>query len=250
MCPFTGSASAAICWCATAASAGVVIGTHGALDAPRAAQRRRTVQAECRRACARLARQCVSWGLGPAEFFAGIPGTVGGALAMNAGAFGGETWRARASRCETIDRRGVERTRARLPSTASAIASVDRVPRPRNGSSPRSSSFERRAGAHDGEVRELLARRREIAADRRVELRLGVHQPARRSRRAPHRGGGPEGLPHRRCVGFREARQFHHQPRRGTRRRPRAPDRARAATVEHVHGVRLAPRGADRRGVP
>jgi UDP-N-acetylmuramate dehydrogenase len=26
-------------------------------------------------------------------FFAGIPGVVGGALAMNAGAFGGETWR-------------------------------------------------------------------------------------------------------------------------------------------------------------
>ena len=30
--------------------------------------------------------------LGPSEFFAGIPGTVGGALAMNAGAHGGETW--------------------------------------------------------------------------------------------------------------------------------------------------------------
>ena len=39
--------------------------------------------------CALLARQCVRWQLGPAAFFAGIPGSVGGALAMNAGAFGG-----------------------------------------------------------------------------------------------------------------------------------------------------------------
>ena len=39
--------------------------------------------------CTQLARQCIRWGLGPSEFFAGIPGTVGGALAMNAGAHGG-----------------------------------------------------------------------------------------------------------------------------------------------------------------
>ena len=42
--------------------------------------------------CTQLARQCIRWELGPSEFFAGIPGTVGGALAMNAGAHGGETW--------------------------------------------------------------------------------------------------------------------------------------------------------------
>ena len=55
--------------------------------------------------CTALARQCIRWELGPAEFFAGIPGTVGGALAMNAGAHGGETWeRVRAVR--TIDRQG------------------------------------------------------------------------------------------------------------------------------------------------
>ncbi|MEM1262329.1 MAG: UDP-N-acetylmuramate dehydrogenase [Pseudomonadota bacterium] len=43
-------------------------------------------------ACTQLARRVSAWGLGPAAFFAGIPGTVGGALTMNAGAFGGETW--------------------------------------------------------------------------------------------------------------------------------------------------------------
>jgi len=55
--------------------------------------------------CALLARQCVRWQLGPAAFFAGIPGSVGGALAMNAGAFGGETW-ANVERVTTIDRAG------------------------------------------------------------------------------------------------------------------------------------------------
>lgn len=55
--------------------------------------------------CTQLARQCIRWGLGPAEFFAGIPGTVGGALAMNAGAHGGETWE-RVESVRTINRRG------------------------------------------------------------------------------------------------------------------------------------------------
>jgi UDP-N-acetylmuramate dehydrogenase len=41
---------------------------------------------------AKLAKFANRQGLARAEFFAGIPGTVGGALAMNAGAFGGETW--------------------------------------------------------------------------------------------------------------------------------------------------------------
>ncbi|HET9122445.1 MAG TPA: UDP-N-acetylmuramate dehydrogenase [Acidiferrobacteraceae bacterium] len=41
---------------------------------------------------ARVARVAADAGLSGAEFLAGIPGTVGGALAMNAGAFGGETW--------------------------------------------------------------------------------------------------------------------------------------------------------------
>lgn len=42
--------------------------------------------------CAKLARFCCQHGFSDGAFFAGIPGTVGGALAMNAGAFGGETW--------------------------------------------------------------------------------------------------------------------------------------------------------------
>jgi len=55
--------------------------------------------------CTQLARQCIRWQLGPSEFFAGIPGTVGGALAMNAGAHGSETWE-RVTAVRTIDRGG------------------------------------------------------------------------------------------------------------------------------------------------
>jgi UDP-N-acetylmuramate dehydrogenase len=61
--------------------------------------------------CAIVARRCVSAGLGPAEFFAGIPGTVGGALRMNAGAFGGETW-THVEAVEVIDRHGTVRMRS------------------------------------------------------------------------------------------------------------------------------------------
>ena len=61
--------------------------------------------------CTQLARQCIRWELGPSEFFAGIPGTVGGALAMNAGAHGGETWE-RVESVRTIDRGGEIHERA------------------------------------------------------------------------------------------------------------------------------------------
>ena len=61
--------------------------------------------------CTQLARKCIRWGLGPSEFFAGIPGTVGGALAMNAGAHGGETWE-RVEAVRTIDRNGEIHERA------------------------------------------------------------------------------------------------------------------------------------------
>ncbi|WOV91206.1 MAG: UDP-N-acetylmuramate dehydrogenase [Candidatus Zeuxoniibacter abyssi] len=50
------------------------------------------VYAEAGVGCPKLARFCVKNGLSGGEFFAGVPGTVGGALAMNAGCHGQETW--------------------------------------------------------------------------------------------------------------------------------------------------------------
>jgi UDP-N-acetylmuramate dehydrogenase len=88
---------------------GAVIDTHGVFDE---LERVSDNDVWCGSgvACAKLAKQCVKWGLGPAEFFAGIPGTLGGALAMNAGAFGGETWNHVIS-VATLDRAGVRRER-------------------------------------------------------------------------------------------------------------------------------------------
>jgi UDP-N-acetylmuramate dehydrogenase len=50
------------------------------------------VRAEAGVSSAQLARYTARLGLAGLEFMAGVPGTVGGALAMNAGCYGGETW--------------------------------------------------------------------------------------------------------------------------------------------------------------
>ncbi len=69
------------------------------------------VRVECGVSCARVARFCAREGLAGAEFLCGIPGTMGGALAMNAGCFGGETWRLVES-VEMLDRAGNLHTRS------------------------------------------------------------------------------------------------------------------------------------------
>lgn len=53
----------------------------------------------------KLAKFSAKLGLTGAEFLSGIPGTIGGALKMNAGAVGGETWDVVES-VETIDKHG------------------------------------------------------------------------------------------------------------------------------------------------
>jgi UDP-N-acetylmuramate dehydrogenase len=58
-----------------------------------------------------LARFVAKHGAAGAEFLAGIPGTMGGALAMNAGCYGGETWN-HVIAVETVDRAGTLRHRS------------------------------------------------------------------------------------------------------------------------------------------
>ena len=54
---------------------------------------------------AKLARFAAAHNLHGAEFFAGVPGTLGGMLAMNAGCYGSETWD-KVMRVKTVNRRG------------------------------------------------------------------------------------------------------------------------------------------------
>jgi UDP-N-acetylmuramate dehydrogenase len=71
-----------------------------------------TVNAEVGVYCSKLAKQAAKAGMKGAAFLAGIPGTLGGALAMNAGAHGSETWDFVHS-VTTIDQKGQLRTRAK-----------------------------------------------------------------------------------------------------------------------------------------
>jgi UDP-N-acetylmuramate dehydrogenase len=89
---------------------GTVVLMHAAKKAPRLQSGR--VYAEAGVASPKVARFAALQHLAGAEFLAGIPGTVGGALAMNAGCYGGETWDI-VERAVTIDRNGEVRERTR-----------------------------------------------------------------------------------------------------------------------------------------
>ncbi len=70
---------------------GVVIAPLGGLKELKIDSQRH-VYAECGLSNSRVARFCQKNNLAGADYLAGIPGTIGGALTMNAGAFGSETW--------------------------------------------------------------------------------------------------------------------------------------------------------------
>ena len=89
---------------------GTVIFTHGVLG--QISSEGGAIIAGAGVPCPKLARFAASHERAGAEFMAGIPGTVGGALAMNAGCYGGEIWRIVDS-VTVLDRAG--RLRPRTP---------------------------------------------------------------------------------------------------------------------------------------
>jgi UDP-N-acetylenolpyruvoylglucosamine reductase len=76
---------------------GTLSGLHIELDG--------SVYAEAGVPGAKLARFAAAHNLCGAEFFVGIPGTLGGMLAMNAGCYGSEAWE-RVLRVQTVNRKG------------------------------------------------------------------------------------------------------------------------------------------------
>lgn len=136
---------------------GTIVAISGVLSALESDGGRR-VRAGAGVACAKVARFCARCSLSGAEFLAGIPGTVGGALAMNAGAFGSETWDIIHS-VETMDRGGRRRRRVRSDYEI-AYRHVKAPP----DEWFIAAEFELRpdaAGTSDARIRELLARRAE-----------------------------------------------------------------------------------------
>ena len=163
-----------------------------------------------------------------AEFLSGIPGTIGGALAMNAGCYGGETWRDVAE-VEVLTRQGAFERR---PPEAYVIGYRSVVSRrgaddiaftaawfdfpPGNGAYAR------------GRIKALLTQAHRDPAARPAERGIGIPQSGRRSRCAPDRELRTQGLCDRRRARVGKARQFHRQCGRARDRgRRRGADRAR-----------------------
>ncbi len=95
---------------------GTVVFTHGLLNVLEErthADGITRIFAEAGVASPKVARHAARASLEGGEFLAGVPGTVGGALAMNAGCYGSETWEFVES-VTTVDRQGV--VRERMPS--------------------------------------------------------------------------------------------------------------------------------------
>ena len=125
---------------------------------------------------------------------ASIPGTAGGAVAMNAGAHSGLAWPRRCAGPWSTRRRAAPR-RARRPDPRLPQLG-DRPGRPRGGGGLRAASRRRRGDrGPPGRVPRPAARDPAAAGP---DLRQRLHQPARRLGRPAARGGGRQGPADRR----------------------------------------------------
>ena len=178
-CRCSSSAGARTCWSptpASRASRSCSAASSSASTSTRVAPRSRPA---ARPPLPVLARQAAKAGIGGLEFYVGIPGSVGGAVRMNAGGHGARDRASRRRRpgCSTCAGGGARdgrRRRARRSATArSALGPRDVVVAAR---------FAGRDDDPDG-VRAPDRRDRALAPRapaRRAERGIGVHEPARR----------------------------------------------------------------------
>lgn len=149
-------------------------------------------------------------GLGGVECLSGIPGTLGGALYMNAGAYGHE-----------ISDHVVSVT------VLTAASSRRTCPRPNAASATVQASALRETvilaatwALPEADPAPLLAARKDILAKRKEKQPWNFRRPAAcssapRSLRLPtHRPGRPQGRARRRGPGFGKTRRLHRQCRR------------------------------------
>ena len=105
--------------------------THGIPPAPESMGETALIYAEAGVASPKLARFAANHNLVGGEFLAGIPGTVGGALLMNAGCYGSETWN-HVAQVLTLDRQGqlTERTSGEYELAYRHVALREKLPTP------------------------------------------------------------------------------------------------------------------------
>ena len=65
---------------------------HSSISVKKIEDSNKIVNAMAGVSCAKLAKFCYKNEIAGFEFIHGVPGSIGGALAMNAGAFGDEIW--------------------------------------------------------------------------------------------------------------------------------------------------------------
>ncbi len=195
-----------------------------------------------------LARRTVRAGLAGLEWAVGVPGSVGGALTMNAGGHGSDVaatlvraWVADLSDLGKVTARS--RSDLALGYRTSAVADDQVV-------------VEAEFALRHGDVEagnETIRRDRAVAArapTRRAERRLGLHQPAGRSsralRRRARRGGGLARWADRHRRGISQARQLHPGRSGWVGRRRAGADAAGASggrgALRHLLAAREPPR--------
>ena len=154
------------------------------------------VYAQAGVASPKLARFAATHNLVGGEFWAGIPGTVGGAIAMNAGCYGSETWD-KLVQVQTLDRQG--QINERLPDEYVTgyrhVALKQAQQEWFIGGWFRLDAWRWHGLARSDQGPAEKAYR--LPAFESAECRFGVSQPARRLCRAPDRILRAQGLSHR-----------------------------------------------------